>query len=72
MCMGKRIKRLFTIKTRFEAFLVIYAFAVGAVERGHAYMLQYPGNFGKVMFLACTGAVFIGGAKILDAIRAGV
>ena len=29
--MGKRFKRLFTIKTRWEAFLVIYAIALGAV-----------------------------------------
>ena len=31
MSMFKRIGRLFTIKTRFEAFLVTYAIAVGAV-----------------------------------------
>lgn len=70
--MGKRIKRLFTIKTRFEACLVIYALSVGAIERGHAYLDQYPGFGGYLLFAACTGAVFIGGAKIFDAIRAGV
>lgn len=70
--MGKRIKRLFTIKTRFEAGLVIYALALGAIERGHIYLTQYPGYGGYLLFAACTGAVFIGGAKIFDAIRAGV
>ena len=67
-----KIKRLFTIKTRWEAYIVIYAFAVGAVERGSHYLTQYPGFGGKMLFLACTGSVLIGGAKILDAIRAGV
>ena len=33
-----RIKRLFTIKTKFEAFLIIYALALGASERGLVYM----------------------------------
>ncbi len=63
-----RIGRLFTIKTRFEAFLIIYALALGAVERGSAYLTQYPGIGGKLLFLACTGAVFMAGAKMLDCI----
>jgi len=33
-----KIGRLFIIKTRFEAFLIIYALALGAVERGSAYL----------------------------------
>ena len=66
--MINRLKRLFTIKTKFEAFLVIYALALGAVERGDAYLSQYPGIGGQLLFAACTGAVFIGGAKILDGI----
>jgi hypothetical protein len=70
--MGKRIKRLFIIKTRFEACLVIYALALGAIERGQVYLGQYPGFGGWILFSACTGAVFIGGAKIFDAINAGV
>lgn len=65
--MWKRIARLFVIKTRFEAYLVIYALAVGAIERGLVYMDQYPGFGGWLLAAACTGAVFIGGAKILDA-----
>jgi hypothetical protein len=70
--MGKRIKRLFIIKTRWEAYLVIYGIALGAVERGQNYLLLYPGTGGKLLFGACTGVVFIAGAKILDAVRAGI
>jgi hypothetical protein len=68
----KRIARLFVIKTRWEAYAIIYALALGAVERGNLYLVQYPGFGGKMLFVACTGAVFVGGAKILDAIRAQV
>ena len=53
-----KVGRLFVIKTRFEAFAVIYALALGAVERGHAYLGQYPGFGGKMLFAAATGAVF--------------
>jgi hypothetical protein len=67
--MLRKFGRLFIIKTRFEAFAVIYALALGAVERGHAYLGQYPGFPGKMLFVAATGAVFIGGAKILDSLR---
>ena len=67
--MFRKLARLFTIKTRLEAFLIIYALALGAVERGSAYLTQYPGFGGKLLFLACTGAVFIGGAKILDCLK---
>ena len=64
----ERIKRLFTIKTKFEAFLVIYALALGATERGIVYMQQYPGTGGQLLALACTGAVFMAGGKIIDAV----
>jgi hypothetical protein len=67
--MRAKIARLFTIKTRFEAFLVIYAIALGAVERGVSYLKTYPGIGGWLLFLACTGVVFIAGAKLLDAVR---
>jgi hypothetical protein len=66
--MVQKIRRLFMIKTKFEAFLVIYALAVGAVERGVHYMEQYPGNFGHLLALCCCGAVFMAGGKIIDAI----
>lgn len=64
-----KIGRLFQIKTRFEAFLIIYALALGAVERGSVYLIQYPGFGGKLLFLACTGAVFMAGAKVLDCLK---
>mgnify|MGYP000948466267 FL=1 len=70
--MGEKIKRLFVIKTKWEAYAIIYALALGSVERGLIYLDQYPGIGGKLLFLACTGAVFMGGAKILDAVRAQV
>ena len=65
----RRIARLFVIKTRLEAFLIIYALALGASERGAHYLAQFPGWGGKLLFLACTGAVFMAGAKILDCLR---
>jgi hypothetical protein len=68
--MGNKIKRLFVIKTRWEAYAIIYALALGGVQRGIVYLDQYPGTGGKLLFLACTGAVFMAGAKILDAVRA--
>ena len=64
-----KIARLFVIKSRIEAFLIIYALALGAVERGSVYLHQYPGLGGKLLFLACTGAVFMAGAKILDCLK---
>ena len=32
--MLKKVKRLFVIKTRFEAYLIIFALALGAMTRG--------------------------------------
>ncbi|HVM23465.1 MAG TPA: hypothetical protein VM308_09250 [Sphingomicrobium sp.] len=69
MAMLKKIGRLFQIKTRFEAWLVIYAIAIGAVERGRHYLDAYPGVSGWLLALACTGVVFLAGAKLLDAVR---
>ena len=67
--MLSKIKRLFVIKNPIEAYLIIYALALGAVERGQIYLVQYPGFGGKLLFLACTGAVFMAGAKILDCLK---
>jgi hypothetical protein len=64
-----RIKRLFTIKTKFEAFLVIYALALGAAERGVTYMQQYPGIGGQMLALCCSGAVFMAGGMIIDTVQ---
>lgn len=65
----RRLSRLFVIKTRVEAFLIIYALAIGAMERGRVYLTQYPGTGGWLLFAACSGSVFMAGAKILDALR---
>lgn len=69
MNMRMRLARLFTIKTRTEAWLVIYVLALGAVERGQHYLETYPGNGGLLLALACTSVVFLAGAKLLDAVR---
>ncbi|MEH6756251.1 MAG: hypothetical protein V7676_01925 [Parasphingorhabdus sp.] len=66
--MWKKIKRLFIIKTKFEVFLITYALATGAIARGEDYLVQYPGYGGVLLFLACTGSVFMAGAKMIDAI----
>ena len=51
--MLRKIGRLFVIKTRLEAYLVTYAIAVGAIERGIHYLQQYPGNAGWLLAAAC-------------------
>lgn len=66
--MWKKIGRLFIIKTKWEAYLIIYALATGAMERGKTYLAAYPGFGGWLLFAACSGAVFMAGAKMLDAI----
>jgi len=67
--MLRKVARLFVIKNRFEAYLIIFALALGAMERGTHYLDQFPGYGGWLLFVACSGAVFLGGAKILDALR---
>ena len=69
MTMRTKIARLFTIKTRFEAYLVTYAIAVGSVERGLHYTQDYPGNGGWLLAAACLGVPFVAGAKLLDSVR---
>lgn len=61
-----RLLPLFTIKSKFEAFLVIYGLGTGAVERGMHYLEQYPGIGGKILFMLCPVAVFMAGVRILD------
>ena len=68
--MWTRTKRLFTIRTKFEAFLVIYGLAAGATERGVHYLHQYPGAGGWMLFLLCPTAVFMAGTRLIDAIDA--
>jgi hypothetical protein len=70
MSLRLRVARLFTIKTRTEAWLVTYAIAVGAVERGRHYIETVPGWAGWMLALLCTGVVFLAGAKLLDSVKA--
>jgi hypothetical protein len=67
--MFQKLGRLFTIKHPFEAYMVIYALALGATERGKIYLVKFPGLGGELLFLACTGTVFLAGAKILDCLK---
>jgi hypothetical protein len=67
--MWTRIARLFVIKTKFEAFLIIYGLGLGAVERGVHYLKLYPGAFGWLLFALCPTAVFMAGARILDSLE---
>ena len=69
--MWSRVARLFTIKTKFEAFLVIYGLGLGAVERGVHYLQLYPGVGGKLLFAVCPLAVFMAGARILHSVEVG-
>src|SRR6266513_2850008 len=69
MRMLHKVSRLFTLKTRWEAWLVIYAIALGAVERGRHYLEIYAGLQGWMLAVACTGVVFLAGAKLLDSVR---
>jgi hypothetical protein len=68
MAMLSKVARLFQIKTRFEAWLVIYAIALGAVERGRHYLETYPGFGGWLLAVACTAVVFVAGGKLLDSV----
>ena len=65
----QRLGRLFVIKTRLEAWLVIYAITLGAIERGKHYLDTYPGFGGWLLFFACTGVVFIAGPILLDWVK---
>ncbi|HEX8418517.1 MAG TPA: hypothetical protein VF638_00735 [Sphingomonas sp.] len=64
-----RIARLLTIKTKFEAFVVIYGLGLGAVERGVHYLQQYPGYGGWLLFALSPLAVFMAGTRILDSVE---
>lgn len=67
--MYAKVKRLFTIKTRFEAFMIIYALGVGSVDRGLHYVEQYPGVGGWLLFAVCPIAVFMAGGRILESVE---
>ncbi len=67
--MWTKFARLFVIKTKFEAFMVIYGLGLGAVERGVHYLQQYPGIGGWMLFSVCPLAVFMAGPRILDSVE---
>ena len=67
--MLRKFARLFVIKNKFEAFLVIYGIACGAIERGVHYMQQYPGAQGWMLFALSPVIVFMAGARILDSVE---
>jgi len=67
--MIRKFLRLFVIKTKFEAFLVIYGLGTGAIERGVHYLHQYPGIGGKLLFCLTPLAVFMAGIRILDSLE---
>ena len=56
------------IKTRFEAMRSSTP-RLGAVDRGFHYVARFPGWGGWLLFLACTGTVFIAGAKLMELTR---
>lgn len=64
---AQRVGRLFTIRTRWEAWAVTWAIALGAAERGKHYLALYPGAIGWMFFAICCLVVFVAGAKLLDA-----
>lgn len=64
--MMTRIGKLFTIKSKFEAYVILYGLATGAVERGQHYLVQYPGWSGWMLFSVCSLAVFMAGRAILN------
>ena len=67
--MLRRLGRLLVIKNRWEACAIIYALALGAVERGFHYVETYPGVAGWLLFAGCTGAVFMAGARLMEITR---
>jgi hypothetical protein len=67
--MWTKFTRLFVIKTKFEAFAVIYALGLGATERGVHYLQQYHGFGGWLLFAVCPIAVFMVAPVILESVE---
>lgn len=65
----QKLKRLFTIKTKFEAFLAVYAIALGAAARGVHYLSDYPGFGGQLLFFVCCSAVMVIGGFLVDGVE---
>ncbi len=71
MCrnMLRKLARLFVIKSRLEVCAVVYALGIGACDRGFRYVELYPGPGGWLLFAACTGTVFMAGARLMEMTR---
>jgi hypothetical protein len=67
--MWTKFTRLFVIKTKFEAFAVIYALGLGATERGVHYLQHYHGLGGWLLFAVCPIAVFMVAPVILESVE---
>lgn len=67
--MGKKFLGLFVIKNRLEACAVIYALAIGAIERGMHYLEVYPGYAGWMLMTVCPIAVLMAGARLMELTR---
>ena len=65
----KKIARLFIIKNRLEACAVIYALALGAIERGMHYLELYPGFGGWLLLSVCPIAVVMAGSRLMEFTR---
>lgn len=68
MTLLHKILRLFLVKSRAEVFLITFGLALGATQRGASYVVTYPGWLGWTMFGCCCAAVFMAGAKMLQAV----
>ncbi|MCW2366239.1 MULTISPECIES: hypothetical protein [unclassified Sphingobium] len=64
----RKIARLFTIRTKFEAYLAIFGVAMGATARGAHYLEVYPGFPGYLLYASCCGAVMIVGGLMIDGV----
>ena len=65
----RKFARLFIIKNRLEACAVIYALALGAIERGLHYLEVYPGYAGWMLMTVCPIAVIMAGSRLLESVR---
>ena len=69
MGMRSKIRRLFRPQTRLEVFFLIYAIALGAMERAKHYLEAFPGANGVILAIACTAVVFVAGGMLLDGLQ---
>jgi hypothetical protein len=65
----RKIARLFIIKNRLEACAVIYALAIGSIERGMHYLSVFPGFGGWLLLSVCPIAVVMAGARLMELTR---